>query len=155
MELPVPVRRIVYRTGYQLLRLVWLVRHPAIEGVKCVLIDGDSVLLVRHTYGPQRWDLPGGRTERAEPPLDTARREMAEELGVRIADWIALGELHVTTDHRRDTIHLFRADLNGQPVMIDRGELSVARWFRRAELPFDLAPHVPPILARAQSPARS
>ena len=144
-----PVRRVAYRAGYQVLRLVWLVRRPAISGVKCVLTDGDNVLLVRHTYGRPQWDLPGGRIERSEPPLDTARREMAEELGVRVADWNQLGEFQMTTDHRRDTVHLFHAELHAQPVTIDRGELSVARWFRRGELPVDLAPHVPPILARA------
>lgn len=149
MELPVTLRRIAYRAGYNVLRLVWLVRRPAVDGVKCVITDGDSVLLVRHTYGTPRWDLPGGRVGRAEPPLDTARREMTEELGVQIADWNPLGELHVEIDHRRDTIHLFRTELRSPSFRIDRGELSVVRWFRRAELPADLAPHVIPILARA------
>ena len=150
VELPVPVRRVIYRTGYQVLRLVWMVRHPVLHGVKCVITDGDRVLLVRHTYGGRRWDLPGGRIEPAEPPLDTARREMNEELGLRIADWTPLGELQVRTDHRNDTLHLFRAELHDPTVTIDRGELSVARWFPRAALPADLAPHVAPILARAK-----
>ena len=145
-----PVRRVIYRAGYQALRLVWLVRRPRVQGVKCVITDGDYVLLVRHTYGRPGWDLPGGRIERSEPPLETARREMAEELGLGIEDWIALGEMQVTTDHRRDTIHLFRAEVHSQPVTIDRGELSVARWFRGGELPGDLAAHVPPILSRAR-----
>jgi 8-oxo-dGTP pyrophosphatase MutT (NUDIX family) len=145
----VPVRRILYRTGYQVLTLVWMVRRPDLHGVKCVITDGDSVLLVRHTYGRKRWDLPGGRIERAEPPLHTARREMHEELGLHISDWIPLGELHVITDHRNDTLHLFRAELHEPKMTIDRGELSIARWFRRGKLPPDVAPHVAPILARA------
>jgi 8-oxo-dGTP pyrophosphatase MutT (NUDIX family) len=150
VQLPVPVRRIVYRTGYRALTFVWMVRRPDLHGVKCVITDGDSVLLVRHTYGAPRWDLPGGRVARAEPPLLTARREMHEELGLQIADWTSLGELHVSIDHRRDTIHLFRAEIGRPPVRIDRGELAVARWFSRGELPVDLAPHVVPILARAE-----
>jgi 8-oxo-dGTP pyrophosphatase MutT (NUDIX family) len=150
VELPVPLRRIIYRTGYQVLTLVWMVRRPVLHGVKCVITDGDGVLLVRHTYGRKRWDLPGGRIERAEPPLHTARREMHEELGLHISDWIPLGELHVITDHRNDTLHLFRAELHEPTLTIDRGELSVARWFSRDELPPDLAPHVGPILARAE-----
>ena len=40
------------------------------------------MLLVRHTYGPRAWDLPGGAIKRGEPPIDAARREMDEELGL-------------------------------------------------------------------------
>ncbi|MEV5309220.1 NUDIX domain-containing protein [Streptomyces sp. NPDC052610] len=35
------------------------------------------------TYKPG-WDLPGGMAEANEPPEDTARRELMEELGIRL-----------------------------------------------------------------------
>jgi 8-oxo-dGTP pyrophosphatase MutT (NUDIX family) len=149
VELPVPVRRLIYRTGYRALKLVWRVRRPSLHGVKCVITDGDMLLLVRHTYGRACWDLPGGRIERAEPPVEAAAREMREELGLRDADWVSAGELELMTDHRHDTIHVFRAELHAQAVMIDRGELAAARWFPRAELPVDLSPHLTLILAQA------
>lgn len=152
MKLPVPVRRLAYRWGYRVLQLVWLVRQPQLDGVKCVITDRDRVLLVRHTYGKRQWDLPGGRIEGSELPLVAAQREMSEELGVEAAEWTPLGQLHARIDHRRDTVHLFRTELRSPAMRIDRGELAVARWFRRAELPSDLAPHVWPILERA-SPA--
>ncbi|MGW0185516.1 NUDIX domain-containing protein [Streptomyces sp. NPDC003362] len=53
------------------------------------------VLLVNPTYKPG-WDLPGGMAEANEPPEDTARRELMEELGIRltlrgllVVDWVA------------------------------------------------------------------
>ncbi|MBU6534029.1 NUDIX domain-containing protein [Streptomyces sp. NPDC057245] len=53
------------------------------------------VLLVNPTYKPA-WDLPGGMAEANEPPEDTARRELMEELGLRVTllgllvvDWVA------------------------------------------------------------------
>ncbi|WP_405447004.1 NUDIX hydrolase [Streptomyces achromogenes] len=53
------------------------------------------VLLVNPTYKPG-WDLPGGMAEANEPPEDTARRELMEELGLRVTllgllvvDWVA------------------------------------------------------------------
>ena len=152
MQLPVPLRRVVYRAGYNAMRVIWLVSRPTLDGVKCVITDGDSVLLVRHTYGPSRWDLPGGRIEGSEPPLDAAQREMTEELGLRIADWTSLGEMHVTNDHRRDTLYLFQVEVRAPALTIDRGELALACWFRRSGLPSDLAPHVIPILARTEPP---
>ncbi|MFD7059786.1 NUDIX domain-containing protein [Streptomyces sp. NPDC059906] len=53
------------------------------------------VLLVNPTYKPG-WDLPGGMSEANEPPEETVRRELMEELGVRVTvlgllvvDWVA------------------------------------------------------------------
>ena len=59
-RLPVGLRRRAYRLAYALLCVYWFVRRPECHGVKCVLTDGALVLLVRHTYGPPLWDLPGG-----------------------------------------------------------------------------------------------
>lgn len=53
------------------------------------------ILLVDPRYKPD-WDLPGGMAEANEPPLDAAKREVAEELGIEyhggrllVVDWIA------------------------------------------------------------------
>jgi len=53
------------------------------------------VLLVDPRYKPD-WDLPGGMAEANESPMDAARREIAEELGIAYAggrllviDWVA------------------------------------------------------------------
>ncbi len=41
----------------------------------------DRILLVDPKYKPD-WDLPGGMAEANEPPLEAARREVKEELGL-------------------------------------------------------------------------
>ena len=148
VNLPVPVRRAVYRTAYQVLQVVWLVRRPRMHGVKCLITDGDRVLLVRHTYGTRWWDLPGGGIRAGESPLAAARREMEEELGLRDLPWCEIGELSEILHHRRDTLHCFHVELDDPLLRVDRGEIAVANWFPRAELPYDLAPHVIGIIAR-------
>ncbi|MEO7123608.1 MAG: NUDIX hydrolase [Lacisediminihabitans sp.] len=53
--------------------------------VATLIIDGDSVVLSRqYRYPIGRWifDLPGGAGGRDELPMDAARRELEEELGV-------------------------------------------------------------------------
>jgi 8-oxo-dGTP pyrophosphatase MutT (NUDIX family) len=147
MRLPVPIRRLGFRVAHRLLRVWWFVRRPQQNGVKCVLTDGDNVLLVRHTYGSPKWDLPGGGIKRDEPPVDAARREIEEELGVRLDRWRDLGSLGARDYHRHDTIHCFQAELDGEPLTIERGELDTAEWFSRRRLPPDLGRYVKRIVS--------
>lgn len=150
MRLPVPAKRTGYRVAYRLLQAYWFVRRPQISGVKCVLTDREQVLLVRHSYGNRRWDLPGGAVKRGETPLAAAQREIAEELGVSIRDWTALGELRGREIHRRDELHCFRAEVREPSLTLDLGELLDASWFPSRQLPRQLARYVRPILGRAE-----
>ena len=135
-----------------MLRTYWFVRRPKLSGVKCVLTDGEEVLLVRHTYGPRAWDLPGGAIKRGESPVTAARREMNEELGVSIDDWRALGTITVRIDYRKDHVYCFQAEAPGRELTIDLGELADASWFRRDGLPANLGRYAGRILARSPSP---
>lgn len=147
MELPVPVRRLAYRVAYVGLRAYWFVAHPTTRGVKCLLTDGELVLLVRHTYGRRDWDLPGGSRRRGEEPLMTARREMGEELGVAIDEWTDLGELLIDDFHRHDRVQYMRAEVKSPRLVLDKGELATAKWFSRRELPPELGRYARAIIA--------
>jgi ADP-ribose pyrophosphatase YjhB (NUDIX family) len=57
--------------------------------------EDDRILLVNPNYKPD-WDLPGGMVEANEAPVEAARRELREELGISVeigallcVDWIA------------------------------------------------------------------
>lgn len=148
MQIPVTIRRQAYRVAHRMLRAWWFVRRPALHGVKCVLTDGDRVLLVRHTYGHREWDLPGGNVRRSEAAHEAASREMEEELGVRIEHWDALGEILRVSYGCRDTLHCFVAELDDPSLNLNEAELDAARWFEERELPPNVGRHVRPILAR-------
>ena len=149
MELPIPLRRLAYRCAYVVLWAYRSVAKPALHGVKCVLVDSDRILLVRHTYGRGEWDFPGGGLKRNESPLTAARREIREELGVDIDHWLAIGDVLSRFQRTNSTMHCFRADLNEPRLTLDRGEILTARWFALDELPPNLARHVGPILVHA------
>jgi 8-oxo-dGTP diphosphatase len=71
-------------------------RQPRKRVAADVIIRNDAgeVLLVNPNYKPD-WDIPGGMAEANEAPIDTARRELLEELGLSVkigrllcVDWV-------------------------------------------------------------------
>ena len=70
-----------------------IVRHPGAVAVVAV-DDEDRVVLVRqyrHPFGQPLWELPAGlRDADGEPPLETAKRELAEEALLSAARWSLL-----------------------------------------------------------------
>jgi 8-oxo-dGTP pyrophosphatase MutT (NUDIX family) len=149
MSPAIRARRLAYRIAAQMLRILRPFVPIKWGGVKCVLTDGDRVLLVRHTYGSRLWDLPGGGRHRGESSIDAARREMHEELGLQIDDWRALGQLHARTERHRQTIDVCGAEVSSPTLKLDLGEIEVADWFPRDHLPPNTGSFVAPILTGA------
>ncbi len=97
-----------------------------------VLNTGGQVLLVEHVFHPHTpWGLPGGWVDRYEDPAEALRREMQEELALKVT----VGPvLLVELDFRShlDLAYLCRAEGNiGQlsSELLDHG------WFKVNELP--------------------
>ena len=70
-----------------------VVRHPGAVAVVALDDDGDVVLLrqYRHPVGGYLWELPAGlRDADGEPPLETAKRELAEEVELAAERWSLL-----------------------------------------------------------------
>lgn len=67
-----------------------VVTHPGAVAV-VALDDDDNVVLLsqyRHPVGRHLWELPAGlRDADGEDPLDTAKRELLEEVELKAADW--------------------------------------------------------------------
>jgi ADP-ribose pyrophosphatase YjhB (NUDIX family) len=153
VNLPIPVQRLGYRAAYAGLRVYWWIFRPASSGVKCVITYRDEVLLVRHSYGPRGWDLPGGSRKRGEDAATAASREMREELGLSIDGWQSLGVLELEVDHHRDSLYCLQAEVgspeDGPPELtLDRGELTTANWFPKTDLPHPLGRYTRAVLAR-------
>ena len=50
----------------------------------------------RHSWDTDAWELPAGTMEDGEEPLETARRELVEEVGLEAESWDALGTARAT-----------------------------------------------------------
>jgi len=74
----------VIRLLARIRRLLYSVGRRVTVGASLMAIDDDGrLLLVRQSYGSDRWVLPGGGAHRGESLHDAALREGWEEAGVR------------------------------------------------------------------------
>jgi ADP-ribose pyrophosphatase len=93
-----------------------MLRHPGAAAVVPFLDDPASddprVLLIRqfrHATNGYLWEIPAGRREHGEPPLDTAHRELREETGYSAAQMTKLTQIWTTPGFTDEVIHLYMA----------------------------------------------
>lgn len=99
--------------------------HPGAV-MMLAFLDRDTILLERQYRYPRHRhfiELPAGKLEKDEPPLDTARRELAEECGYEAAHWWKIARLDPSIGYSTEVIHLFGArGLTHVGARLDDGE---------------------------------
>jgi len=129
--------RFVARAAYKALRASWLIRRPVTLGVRLLLVRGNEVLLVKHTYRPG-WFLPGGRPNRGESLDDTARREAYEEVGAEVERVELLGVVSHVVSRRSDHVVIFATEVFERNEMSSM-EIDDVAWYSIDALPADTA----------------
>ena len=111
------------------------IKYPRISpGVIVGIIDGDNILLTRYAKGPyKKYALVAGFNEIGETLEDTVRREVMEEVGVKVKNiryyknqpWGLTSSLLVG----------FFAELDGDStITLDKNELSEGVWVKRSDI---------------------
>ncbi len=112
--------------------------YPKIcPAVICAVYDGDRLVLTRYRgRGFQKYALIAGFHEIGETIEDTVRREVMEEVGLRIKNLrYYKSQPWVYTD---TLLMGFFAELDGPDAIIrQESELSEAAWFHRSEIPHE------------------
>ena len=121
-----------------LLRLYWYTCRPKTRGATCIILHRDHILLVQHTYGSRNWGLPGGGLKRNETPEEAIKREIYEEVGIRLPQVHLHGHVFYTGSHRRDTIWVFSATVPTREFALEGYEIAQAQWFAITDLPRNL-----------------
>lgn len=107
-------------------------------GARVVLIDGERIFLIRHTYTPG-WQFPGGGVEPGESAGQGAAREAMEEAGYRVTERPELfGLYHNVRVTNRDHVALYlcREFEQARPFK-PNFEIAEAGWFDHRTLPPD------------------
>jgi 8-oxo-dGTP pyrophosphatase MutT (NUDIX family) len=113
-----------------------IIHHPG--GAAIVAVDElERVCLLRqfrHAAGGWIWELPAGRLEPAEPPLQTARRELVEEAGRAARHWQDLGTILSSPGVFTERIHLYLAEgLTPCPQALEKHEVIEVHWIALQE----------------------
>jgi ADP-ribose pyrophosphatase len=108
-----------------------LVHHPG--GAAIVALDDQSNVCLlrqyRHAAGGYIYELPAGKIDDSEPPIDTAQRELREEAGMQAADWQTLGRMYSSPGFCDEIIHIYLArDLTPVPVEHEEHEIIEVEW---------------------------
>jgi 8-oxo-dGTP pyrophosphatase MutT (NUDIX family) len=103
-----------------------IVRHQGAVGV--VAHDGERIYLVRQPReavgSPDLLELPAGKLDvEGEAPLDTAKRELAEEIGKAAAEWEHLTTFYTSPGFTDEECHVYLAtDLSDTKAETDEHE---------------------------------
>jgi len=108
-----------------------IIHHPG--GAAIVAVDAERrVCLIRqfrHAAGGWIWELPAGKLEPAEPPLETAKRELIEEAGYEGQVWASLGDYVSSPGVFTETVKLFMAQgLRISTIAHEPAELIEVHW---------------------------
>lgn len=132
--------------------------------VGVIVREPREVLIARrpdHVHQGGLFEFPGGKLEPGETPLEALRRELREELGIRLTGASPLITLRHDYPDRRVRLHVFRVEryegeplgLQGQPIhWVPRGELASLR-FPEANRPIVTAACLPDHYAILDAPS--
>jgi 8-oxo-dGTP pyrophosphatase MutT (NUDIX family) len=88
-----------------------IIHHPG--GAAIVALDEQQRVCMlkqyRHAAGGYIWELPAGKIDKREPPLQTAHRELREEAGCTAQHWHYLGHYLSSPGVFTEVVHLYLA----------------------------------------------
>jgi 8-oxo-dGTP pyrophosphatase MutT (NUDIX family) len=127
------IKQLFYAALMPVVKIYWRVLQPKSFGVKVLIThptETSKVLLVRHSYGnTSLWNIPGGgynpKKENAEA---AAKREVFEELGVKVIQLSLLGEYLTSIEGKQDTVTMYKGTIESASAIKTNPEISEIEW---------------------------
>ncbi len=113
-----------------------IIEHSGGSTVLCY--ENGKVLMVkqfRYAYGEEIWEIPAGKLNPGEDPLETARRELEEEGGVYAKDLELIFTVYPTPGYTEEIIRIYSAkNLTKTKQHLDEDEFLNAEWIELSKL---------------------
>ena len=121
-------------------------KHPGAVMVLAFVDDKTILLECQYRYPKHRHfvEIPAGKLEPNEPPLETARRELIEECGYEASQWWKIATIDPSIGYSTEVIHLYGArGLTHVGAKLDVGEhlesfqaklADALEWVREGEI---------------------
>ena len=107
------------------------VEHSGGSAIFCQI--DNKVLLVkqfRYPYGEELWEIPAGKLNPGEDPMQTAIRELEEEGGIRAKKVEKMFEIYPTPAYTNEIIRIYRAtEVEEGQMHLDEDEFLKGEWF--------------------------
>jgi ADP-ribose pyrophosphatase len=121
--------------GFEIKRAI--VHHLG-SAVMMPIDERRRVLLVRQYRLPARrfmWELPAGRVDEGETPLQAAKRELVEEAGLRAKKWAKLAEFFPSPGFLAEkmTIYTARDLIQGESTPMEDERIET-KWYTAGEI---------------------
>ena len=121
--------------GHEIKRAI--VRHGG-SAVILLVDEKKRVLLVRQyrlPAGQFLWELPAGKLDEGEKPLQTAKRELKEETGYKAGKWSKLVSYYASPGFVAEKMNVFLAEnpVAGEPSPMEDEQIET-RWFSGKEM---------------------
>lgn len=109
-----------------------VVEHPGGAAIVALNDDGEICVIkqYRAVFDDWFWELPAGKRDNEEPPVETARRELEEEAGVTASQWQELGSMVSSPGVFTERVFLYLArDLSlGTPNIAEDEVIAELQW---------------------------
>ena len=112
-----------------------LIEHP--PSVVLIVSDGDQVVAVRqHRPGAdgEVLELPAGTLEPGETITECADRELAEECGLAVSEWLELGSFWAAPAYSTEKVAVLAGEYSGTATATpDPDESITVEWISAGE----------------------
>lgn len=130
MSLRARLGRLIYIFGKPVITIVFRYGRPR---TRVFVVARGELLLVQSVIGSGAWELPGGGLRLKEAPIDGARRELREELGLKIdasmGQLLSAAPLRITHQGSRFRCWPILVMLSQQPELrLRRTEILATQW---------------------------
>lgn len=133
------IKKLYYFFRNPIYKTYCFIFRPKSLGVKIVVENNNKLLMVRIGYAHKKFTFPGGGVKKKESFEEAAKRELEEEVGIKTASLIEMGEYTSESNYKKNIVKCFYLHTDSSFVKIDNFEIIESGWYDSGKFPENLS----------------